>query len=143
MPGADRRQCDEMLKQMWRDACAAQYPDPDCILKDFWGNCIITNPLQLARPGCREACQITADFMAHIQSTVFAGEASDAWEAAAPERVANRAVNRKEFILQCIKQTIPRGTCVLPAGDYPVTLTIDRPVELESAGGLVRIGVID
>jgi hypothetical protein len=66
-----------------------------------------------------------------------------AWEAAASERAANRAVNREEFIRQCIAQATPGGTCVLPDGAYLVTLTIDRPVRLESAGGLVRIGIIE
>jgi hypothetical protein len=48
-----------------------------------------------------------------------------------------------EFIqTQCLENTPPGGTCVIPSGDYPVVLTIDQPVELESAGGLVRIGVI-
>jgi hypothetical protein len=66
-----------------------------------------------------------------------------AWDKADPERAANRVVNRKEFLLQCIAQPPPGGTCVLPAGDYPVTLMVDQPVKLESMGGLVRIGVIE
>jgi hypothetical protein len=49
-----------------------------------------------------------------------------------------------EFIqTQCLENTPPGGTCVIPAGDYPGVLTIDQPVELESAGGLVRIVVIE
>jgi hypothetical protein len=141
MPGADRGQCDEMLKQMWHNACAAQYPDPDCLLKvrNPWTGdeeCLLINHLQEYRPHCRVACQITTAAMAYVQSTVFAGESNEAWEAAAAERAANR-------ILQCIEQTPPGGTCMLPAGDYPITLTIAQPVVLESAGGLVRIGVIE
>ena len=41
---------------------------------------------------------------------------------------------------QCLEHTPPGGTCVIPAGDYSVSLTINRPVRLESTGGVVRIG---
>jgi hypothetical protein len=83
-----------MLKQMWHDACTAQYPDPDCLLKvtnPFTGKeeCLLINNLQQYRPHCRVACQITTEAMAYVQSTVFARESNEAWEAAASERAEN------------------------------------------------------
>jgi hypothetical protein len=122
-PGASRQQCDQVLKDIWLDACSTQYPE-----HEWWE--VWLEP----RDWCREYCKETVKLMAYIQST--SSEAEAAWNAAAPDRTANR------IRMQCLEMTPPGGTCVIPAGDYPVTLTIDRPVDLESAGGLVRIGVI-
>jgi hypothetical protein len=127
-PGASRAQCDQILQERWLDACSTQYPEHE--RWEVW-----LEP----RDWCREYCKETVKAMAFAVSTF--GQA--AWDEAAPKRAANGLVSRREIILQCIEQTPPGGTCVLPAGDYPVTLTIDRPVQLENAGGLVRIGVIE
>ena len=127
-PGASRTQCDQVLQDMWLDACSRQYPDHKPW--EWW-----LEP----RDWCREYCKETVKAMAFAVSTF----GQEAWDKAAPERTANRAASQREFFLQCIAQPPPGGTCVLPTGDYPVTLAIDRPVRLESAGGLVRIGVIE
>jgi hypothetical protein len=123
-PGASRQQCDQVLKDMWLEACNTQYPEHEAW--EVW-----LEP----RDWCREYCKETVKLMAYMQSTSSQAEA--AWNAVAPERAANH------IRTQCLQMPPPGGTCVLPAGDYPVVLTIDQPVALASAGGLVRIGVIE
>jgi hypothetical protein len=123
-PGASRQQCDQVLKDLWLDACNTQYPE-----HEDWE--VWLEP----RDWCREYCKETVKLMAHIQSTSSQAEA--AWDDAAPARAAHR------LWAQCLEMPPPGGTCRIPAGDYPIVLTIDQPVELESAGGLVRIGVIE